>query len=88
MRSVALLRDVTSGRKLEVLTTQPAIQVYPGNWLSGSAQGKGGRGYNDNEGVALECQGMPDAPNHANFPSQVLHKGETYEQGIVFRFFV
>lgn len=83
----AVLTDEVSGRKLEVLTTQPAVQIYTGNWLNGCPATKSGnRTYFDYDGVAIECQGMPDAPNHANFPSQVLDKGEQYAQSIVFRF--
>ena len=87
MALAAVLTDEVSGRRLEVLTTQPAVQIYTGNWLNGCPATKSGnRTYFDYNGVAIECQGMPDAPNHANFPSQVLDKGEQYAQSIVFRF--
>lgn len=87
MALAAVLTDEVSGRRLEVLTTQPAVQIYTGNWLNGCPATKSGnRTYFDYDGVAIECQGMPDAPNHANFPSQVLDKGEQYAQSIVFRF--
>ena len=87
MALAAVLTDEVSGRTLEVLTTQPAVQIYTGNWLMGCPATKSGnRTYLDYDGVAIECQGMPDAPNHANFPSQVLDKGEQYAQSIVFRF--
>lgn len=87
MALAAVLTDEVSGRKLEVLTTQPAVQIYTGNWLNGCPATKSGnRTYFDYDGVAIECQGMPDAPNHANFPCQVLDKGEQYVQSIVFRF--
>lgn len=87
MALAAVLTDEVSGRTLEVLTTQPAVQIYTGNWLNGCPATKSGnRTYFDYDGVAIECQGMPDAPNHANFPSQVLDKGEQYAQSIVFRF--
>lgn len=86
LKKVATLRDPKSGRVLEVLTTQPAVQVYTGNYLAGSPANKAeSRSYRDYEGVALECQGMPDAPNHPNFPSQVLNPGEEYRQVIVFK---
>ena len=85
LKLVARLMEPFSCRLLEVSTTQPAAQVYTGNWLAGSPLNKGGlRPYNDYEGVAIECQGMPDAPNHPNFPSQVLSPGETYRHTIVF----
>lgn len=83
----AVLTAPHSGRVLEVETTQPAVQVYTGNWFSGSSPvNKAGRAYVDNDGVAIECQGMPDAPNHPNFPSQILGPGELYTQFIIFRF--
>lgn len=85
MQLAARLEAARSGRVLQVFTTQPAVQVYTGNWLAGCPANKGGhRPYRDYEGVAIECQGMPDAPNHPQFPSQVLRPGETYQQTIVF----
>lgn len=86
VQEAALLADPTSGRTLRVLTDQPAVQVYTGNWLSGCPMGKGGKRYGDYSGVAIECQGYPDAPNKPHFPSQVLRKGERYERHIVFCF--
>jgi aldose 1-epimerase len=82
----ARLASEASGRVLEVLTTQPAVQVYTGNWLSGSPENPEGRSYNDYDGVAIECQNYPDAPNHSNFPTSVLRVGETFKQKIVFAF--
>ncbi len=82
----ARLHSPKSGRSLEVLTTQPGIQVYTGNWLEGCPEGKCGRSYHDYEGVALECQNFPDAPNKADYPSPVLRPGETYQQAIIFSF--
>ena len=86
MKTVAVLSCPKAGRLVEVATTQPAAQVYTGNWLAGSPRNPEGRSYNDYEGVAIECQGMPDAPNHPNFPSQVLAPGETYSHTIQFTF--
>ena len=86
LQLAARLCDAVSGRVLEVSTTQPAIQVYTGNWLAGSPKNKCGRSYNDYDGVALECQGMPDAPNKPQFPSQLLNAGEEYRQTIIFKF--
>ena len=82
----AELHSEESGRRVELLTTQPGIQVYTGNWLSGSPVGKCGRPYNDYEGVALECQALPDSPNKPHFPNTMLRPGERYEQKIIFRF--
>ncbi len=88
LREAAILRDPMSGRRLTVSTDQPAAQVYSGNWLEGCPQGKGGVTYHDYAGVAIECQGCPDAPNHPNFPSQLLNPGETYRRKIRFAFSV
>ncbi len=81
-----VLSDPASGRRMRVLTSQPGIQVYTGNFLQGSPAGKSGRPYANRDGVALECQGFPDAPNHPNFPSQTLRPGERYIQKIVYKF--
>ncbi|MBD5259711.1 MAG: galactose mutarotase [Bacteroides sp.] len=86
LRHVATLEAPASGRVLEVLTTQPAAQVYTGNWLAGSPVNKAGRPYDDYDGVAIECQAMPDSPNHADFPSTQLYPGQTYDETIIFRF--
>jgi aldose 1-epimerase len=86
LKKIAELHSDVSGITLEVLTTQPALQIYTGNWLGGSPESKSGRSYNDYDGVAMECQNFPDAPNKPAFPSAVLRKGERYEQSIVFKF--
>jgi aldose 1-epimerase len=80
--------DILSGRFLEVLTTQPAIQFYTGNFLNGSETGKGGVVYNYRSGFCLETQHYPDSPNHPDFPSTVLRPGEEYKQQTIFRFSV
>ena len=82
----AVLCDEMSGRKVEVCTDQPAVQVYTGNWLGGCPVSKSGKQYHDYDGVAIECQGMPDAPNHDNFPSQLLRPDEEYRRTILFDF--
>ncbi|MDR2361638.1 MAG: galactose mutarotase [Prevotellaceae bacterium] len=84
--TIAVLHSPLSGITLEVGTTLKALQVYTGNWLSGSPESKSGRSYNDYDGVALECQQWPDAPNKPNFPSSVLFKGKRYEHSISFFF--
>lgn len=86
LRDVARLTDPVSGRTLTVATTQPGVQVYTGNWLAGSPANKAGRSYHDYDGVAIECQNFPDAPNRPGFPPAVLRPGEEYHQTIVFRF--
>ena len=78
--------EPTSGRVLEVLTTEPGIQFYSGNFLDGTVRGKGGELYAHRTGFCLETQHFPDSPNHKNFPSTVLKAGATYRSTTVFRF--
>jgi aldose 1-epimerase len=78
--------DPASGRVLEVLTTQPGIQFYTGNFLDGTIHGKGGKVYGHRSAFCLETQHFPDSPNHPNFPSAELKPGETYHQVTVFEF--
>ena len=85
LKLAAELSSETSGRRLEIWTDQPAAQVYTGNWLDGSPLSKSGRSYRDYDGVAIECQGFPDAPNHPDFPSCVLRPGETCSRTIIFK---
>jgi len=78
--------DPTSGRVLQVLTTEPGIQFYTGNFLDGTIHGKDGKVYNQRYGFCLETQHFPDSPNHPTFPSTVLKPGETFSSTTVFRF--
>ncbi len=78
----------SSGRVLTVGSTQPGVQIYTGNWLAGCPANESGRSYEDYDGVAIEMQGFPDAPNHPEFPSQQLRPGEEYRQTIRFAFSV
>jgi aldose 1-epimerase len=82
----ARLKDPKSGRVLEVLTVEPGIQFYSGNFLNGTLVGTSGRTYRQGDGLALETQHFPDSPNHANFPSTVLRPGEKYDTTTVYRF--
>ena len=77
--------DPGSGRVLSVFTTQPGIQFYSGNFLTGTLVGTSGHTYRQSDGFALETQHFPDSPNHANFPSTVLRPGQTYDQTTVFQ---
>ena len=86
LRTAARLYEPTSGRTLEILTDQPGMQFYSGNFLDGSFTGKGGMVYNKYAGLCLEPQHFPDAPNHPNFPSTVLRRGEVYRHESVYRF--
>ena len=84
---VGELRDPKSGRCVRVLSSQPSVMIYTGNWLAGGCpETKTGGRYADYDGVAMECQNYPDAVNHPEFPSPLLRPGETYCQKIVFRF--
>jgi len=82
----ARVYEPKSGRVLDVFTTQPGIQFYSGNMLDGSLAGKGGTIYARNSGLCLETQHFPDSPNQPQFPSTVLHPGETYRQTTIFQF--
>jgi len=86
LKLAARVFDPTSGRSLEVLTTQPGLQFYSGNFLDGSLVGKGGVKYDKYSAMCLETQHFPDSPNHANFPSTVLRADETFKELAVFRF--
>ncbi|HYS34609.1 MAG TPA: aldose epimerase family protein [Pseudonocardiaceae bacterium] len=77
--------DPASGRVLSVFTTQPGIQFYSGNFLTGTLVGTSGHAYRQSDGFALETQHFPDSPNHANFPSTVLRPGQSYDQTTVFQ---
>ena len=88
LQEAARLTAARSGRVLRVFTTQPALQVYTGNWLSGCPKGKRGRIYHDYDGVALECQHLPDSPNHPEYPSVTLRPGQVFHEAIIFAFSV
>ncbi|MFG6427304.1 aldose epimerase family protein [Lepagella muris] len=86
LQKVAVLDSERSGRRLTVFSTQPGVQVYTGGWLKGSPESISGGEYDKGSGVAIECQGFPDAPNRPSFPSQLLRPGERYCQQIFFSF--
>jgi aldose 1-epimerase len=75
-----------SGRVLEVITDQPGIQFYSGNFLDGTLVGTSGRMYRQGDGFALETQHYPDSPNHPNFPSTVLAPGQLYQTTTIYKF--
>jgi len=75
-----------SGRIMEVLTTEPGVQLYTANYLDGTEPGKGGRSYDKYSAFCLETQHFPDSPNHPEFPSTVIKPGETYRQTTLHRF--
>ncbi len=86
VRSVAEVYEPTSGRLLTVLTDQPGLQFYSGNFLDGSARGKNGIAYAYRTGLCLEAQHYPDSPNKPQFPPVVLRPGEHYRQTTMYRF--
>ena len=86
VRLAAVVKDLSSGRVMEVLTDQPGVQFYTGNFLNGSAVGKQGVKYQYRTGLCLETENFPDAPNHPDFPSAVLRPGETYHHTMICRF--
>ncbi|MFC5532707.1 aldose epimerase family protein [Rhodocytophaga aerolata] len=86
MSLAATVYEPTSGRVMEVYTTQPGVQFYAGNFLDGSLTGKGGVNYVKRYGFCLETQHFPDSPNQAAFPSTILKPGETYKQATIFKF--
>lgn len=86
VKEVAVLRSSKSGRELRISTSQPGMQIYTGNWLAGCPESISGGTYNDYDGVAIECQNFPDAPNHPEFPSSRLDPDEKYNETIIFKF--
>jgi aldose 1-epimerase len=82
----ARLEEPTSGRTLDVSTTEPGLQFYAGNFLDGTIKGKSGRVYAKRSGLCLETQHFPDSPNHAGFPSTILRPGERLRSKTVFAF--
>ena len=77
--------EPVSGRTMEVYTTEPGVQLYTGNFLSGF-KGTHGATYPKRSAICLECQHFPDTPNHPYFPSVVLDPGERYKQTTIYKF--
>ena len=82
----ARVHEPTSGRILEVFTTQPGVQFYSGNFLDGTITGKHGHVYKQRYGFCLETQHFPDSPNHPDFPSTILKPGDKFQSQTVFKF--
>ena len=78
--------ETSSGRVLEVLTTQPGVQFYTANFLDGTVRGKGGKAYQRRSAFCLETQHFPDSPNHPEFPTAVLKPGGHFQSTTIFRF--
>ncbi len=85
LRKCARVEDPLSGRTLEVLTTQPGVQLYTSNYIS-EISGKDGKIYKKHSAFCLETQHYPDSPNKQNFPSTVLNPGDTYMESTIYRF--
>jgi aldose 1-epimerase len=84
----ARVSEPVSGRVMEVWTTEPGLQFYSGNFLTGKDIGKGGKAYHYRTAICLEAEHFPDSPNHPEFPTTVLNPGEQYQQRTVYRFSV
>lgn len=80
--------DPRTGRGLIVMTTQPGVQFYTGNFLDGTITGKGGKVYEKHYGFCLETQHFPDSPNQPSFPNTMLKPGEKYQETTVWQFMV
>ena len=88
MTLAATVYEQKSGRFLEVLTEEPGVQFYTGNFLDGRLTGKAGKPYLNRGGFCLETQHFPDSPNQPTFPSTILRPSETYSTKTIFRFSV
>lgn len=86
MHTAAQAYDPVTGRTLEVITDQPGVQFYAGNFLDGSLKGHGGIAYGKHAGFCLETQHFPDSPNKPSFPSTILRPGETYHTLTTYQF--
>ncbi len=82
----AVVESPVTGIKMEVLTDQPGIQFYAGNFLDGGVSGKSGKPYSFRSGLCLETQHFPDSPNKSNFPSTVLEPGDNYYHVCIYKF--
>ncbi|HLP16481.1 MAG TPA: aldose epimerase family protein, partial [Bacteroidota bacterium] len=86
MRRIAVVKEPTSGRVMEVFTTEPGVQFYSGNFLNGTLTGTSGNAYKQHYGFCLETQHYPDSPNEPSFPSTVLEPGKKYSTQTSYKF--
>jgi aldose 1-epimerase len=84
----AILYDPSTGRALEILTTEPGIQLYTGNFLDDAVPGKNNASYGPHSGLCLETQHFPDSPHHPEFPSVILNPGEKFQSTTIWKFSV
>jgi len=85
---MARVHEPTTGRVLEVLSTEPGLQFYTGNFLDGTLKGKGGWVYQFRNAFCMEPQHYPDSPNKPGFPSTVLKPGQVFKNTIIYKFSV
>jgi aldose 1-epimerase len=85
LRNIAAVTEPTSGRTIDVLTTEPAVQFYTGNFLTGSIVGKNNTTYSKRFGFCLETQHYPDSPNQPQFPTTILKPNEIYKSTTVYK---
>ena len=88
LKHAATLEEPGSGRRLEIDTTEPSLQLYTTNAFSGSEMGAEGHTYQPHDAIALETQHLPDSPHHPAFPNTILRPGETFRSMTVYRFSV
>ncbi|PIQ49181.1 MAG: galactose-1-epimerase [Cytophagales bacterium CG12_big_fil_rev_8_21_14_0_65_40_12] len=86
LRVAAIIFEPKSGRKMEVITDEPGLQFYGGNFLDGNDIGKEGLPYEYRTAFCLETQHFPDSPNQENFPSTILNEGQNYTSTCIYRF--
>jgi aldose 1-epimerase len=86
LRLAATAYEATSGRTMQVWTTEPGMQFYTGNFLDGTLTGKSGKIYQRRFGFCFETQHYPDSPNQPSFPTTTLKKGATYKSTTIYRF--
>jgi len=86
LKIAALIIEPTSGRKMEVITNEPGLQFYGGNFLNSKDIGKEGLPYKHRTAFCLETQHFPDSPNQEHFPSTILKQGEIYESSCIYKF--
>jgi len=86
MNYAGYVSDSVSGRRMDIFTTEPAIQFYSGNFMDGSDIGHEGLPYNYRSAMCLETQHYPDSPNHENFPTTILNPGDVYKSTTIYKF--
>jgi aldose 1-epimerase len=86
LHAAASVYEPTTGRTMEVTTTEPGVQFYTGNFLDGTLKGKGGVVYGKHAGFCLETQHFPDSPNQPSFPSTILKPGQTLHSTTIYKF--